>query len=784
MQAQGVALSLSSGSASPGGSVQLNISLEASGDLPTSAQWTLNYSTTDFTSAMVAAGSGVANKTLSCISGTGTATCLVWGLNTSSIPNNLVASVTLTLAKSTQDTSSLVTLTNDVSADSTGAAIPTTASSGTVTILQTPPPIAPTSATFTALDTATQGTWTGTYGSNGYSIANDTNKTVPSYATLSFTGDAQYTWSTTTTSTSALQVLSGSSSRIASCYYSATSFNINLNLTDGNTHQIALYLLDDQNGGTGRAETVSILNASTNAVLTSESFSSFQNGEYAVWNVSGNVIIRVTRTTGVNAVVSGIFFDPVATLLVPNLAGDTLSAATTAIQSAGLVVGTVATASSSTVPSGDVISESPAAGTLVSSGSTVNLVVSLGPVTPKATYIRLDTTTLGTWTGKYGSNGYSIANDTNKTVPSYATLSFTGDAQYTWSTTTTSTSALQVLSGSSSRIASCYYSATSFNINLNLTDGNTHQIALYLLDDQNGGTGRAETVSILNASTNAVLTSESFSSFQNGEYAVWNISGNVIIRVTRTTGVNAVVSGIFFDPVATVLVPNLAGDTLSAATTAIQSAGLVVGTVATASSSTVASGDVISESPAAGTLVSSGSAVNLVVSLGPVTPKATYTGLDTTTLGTWTGKYGSSGYSIANDTNKTVPSYATLSFTGDAQYTWSTTTTSTSALQVLSGSSSRIASCYYSATSFNINLNLTDGNTHQIALYLLDDENGGTGRAETISILNASTNAVLTSESFSSFQNGEYAIWNVSGNVIDSGNQDHRSKRRGQRYLL
>jgi len=66
-----------------------------------------------------------------------------------------------------------------------------------------------------------------------------------------------------------------------------------------------------------------------------------------------------------------------------------------------------------------------------------------------------------------------------------------------------------------------------------------------------------------------------------------------------------------------IAVPNVVGDTQAAATTAITGAELVVGTVTTASSATVASGSVISENPSAGTNVSSGSAVNLVVSTGP-----------------------------------------------------------------------------------------------------------------------------------------------------------------------
>src|SRR5580698_2484097 len=136
--AQGVALSLSSGSATPGTAVVLNISLDATNPLPESTQWTLNYSTTDFTSAAIVPGAGAANKSLTCTNGTGTATCLLWGLNSDTIPNNVVASVTLNLASSATDPSSSVQLSNAVSADSTGAAMPTSVSGGTVTILQVP----------------------------------------------------------------------------------------------------------------------------------------------------------------------------------------------------------------------------------------------------------------------------------------------------------------------------------------------------------------------------------------------------------------------------------------------------------------------------------------------------------------------------------------------------------------------------------------------------------------------------------------------------------------------
>ena len=74
---------------------------------------------------------------------------------------------------------------------------------------------------------------------------------------------------------------------------------------------------------------------------------------------------------------------------VPNVVGQTQAAASTAITSAGLVLGTVTTQSSSTVPSGSVISESPIAGTPVNAGSAINLVVSSGPPPLSAANVNL-----------------------------------------------------------------------------------------------------------------------------------------------------------------------------------------------------------------------------------------------------------------------------------------------------------------------------------------------------------------------------------------------------------
>jgi hypothetical protein len=64
---------------------------------------------------------------------------------------------------------------------------------------------------------------------------------------------------------------------------------------------------------------------------------------------------------------------------VPNVVSLTQSAATNAITSVGLIVGTITTVTSTTVPAGSVISQNPAAGTQIAPGSPVALVVSSGP---------------------------------------------------------------------------------------------------------------------------------------------------------------------------------------------------------------------------------------------------------------------------------------------------------------------------------------------------------------------------------------------------------------------
>ena len=180
--------------------------------------------------------------------------------------------------------------------------------SGAGTVFELPGAAAPSAtASFLKSDTTTEGSWIGVYGSQGYDIVSGPTS-LPSYATVTPSGESVWTYSTTSSDPRALQV-PGSTNRVAAVWYSATSFTVDVNLTDGQEHDLELYFTDWDNRG--RAEQIQISSPS-GTVLATETISSFVNGVYLNWQVSGDLVITITCTAGANAVLNGVFLDPPA----------------------------------------------------------------------------------------------------------------------------------------------------------------------------------------------------------------------------------------------------------------------------------------------------------------------------------------------------------------------------------------------------------------------------------------------------------------------------------------
>ncbi len=496
--------------------------------------------------------------------------------------------------------------------------------SGTATVTITVAP--PGEVTFLKQDTTTQGTWVGAYGTQGYDIVSGSSK-LPSNDTITPSGQATYTWTTTSSDPRALQV-PGSSNRVAAVWYSSTKFTVNVNLADGQAHDLELYFDDWDNKG--RGEQVQISDAGTGKLLDTETLSSFVSGVYLDWKVSGNLVITITRQAGANAVLNGLFLDSTS---------------------------------------------SP-------------------PPTATASFLKQDTTTQGSWTNTYGTQGYDIVSGPSK-LPANDTVTPSGQSTYTWTTTSSDPRGLQV-PGSSNRVAAVWYSATKFTVAMNLADGQTHNLELYF--DDWDSKGRGEQVQISDASTGTVLDTETISSFTNGVYLDWKVSGNLVITITRQAGANAVLNGVFLDS---------------------------------------------TSSP-------------------PPIATASFLKQDTTTQGSWINTYGSQGYDIVSGPVK-LPSNDTVTPSGQTTYTATTTSSDPRALQV-PGSSNRVAAVWYSATKFTVDVNLADGQTHNLELYFLDWTN--IGRAEQVQISDAGTGTVLDTETISSFASGVYLDWKVSGNVV------------------
>ena len=163
----------------------------------------------------------------------------------------------------------------------------------------------PATATFVESDTTTQGNWIGVYGTTGYEVIGNSSS-LPSYATVTPSGQTNYTWAGSTTDPRALQD-AGGVGRTAAAWYSKTSFTVDVNLTDGKAHELALYFLDWDKQG--RSEQVVISSEATGKPLDTESISSFSGGEYLDWDVTGNVVITITNTGPANAVLSGLFLN-------------------------------------------------------------------------------------------------------------------------------------------------------------------------------------------------------------------------------------------------------------------------------------------------------------------------------------------------------------------------------------------------------------------------------------------------------------------------------------------
>ena len=133
-----VALSLSSASAVAGGSVSVDLSMSAAAGQPAGLEWTYSYSPADFSSVSAVAGPAAtaAGKSISCSAGSGLYTCLLFGLNSTTMAGGVVATATFTVSPMTVTTTSVIQITNGSGVTASDNPLSVTATGGQVTISQ------------------------------------------------------------------------------------------------------------------------------------------------------------------------------------------------------------------------------------------------------------------------------------------------------------------------------------------------------------------------------------------------------------------------------------------------------------------------------------------------------------------------------------------------------------------------------------------------------------------------------------------------------------------------
>jgi hypothetical protein len=166
------------------------------------------------------------------------------------------------------------------------------------------------------------------------------------------------------------------------------------------------------------------------------------------------------------------------------------------------------------------------------------------PAANSALFIKSDTGSQGNWMKVYGQSGYQVIFNLAK-YPSYAQINVIGVGLTNWTTDTTDVRGLQKVIGSN-RVAAAWSSNSQFTMDLDLTDGNSHEVALYMVDWDSNNT-RAQKIEIFDATTNVLLDSRTVTNFSDGQYLVWSLKGHNLIRVTKTGAAEAVISGIFFN---------------------------------------------------------------------------------------------------------------------------------------------------------------------------------------------------------------------------------------------
>jgi hypothetical protein len=660
-------------------------------------------------------------------------------------------------------------------------------------------------------DRSTLGNWKGVYGTQGQLVLGAlTNLT----ATLS--GGSYWAFNTNTTDAIALERPGTTSvtNRISACQFSTTNLEVNVTLPTGQTNRLAIYVMEPDGG---RVEQVELVDINTDTVLDSRVLTGLTNGAYLVWDVTGPIRVRLTRLSGYNAVVSGVFVgttlnqppalraQPPASQLVnagSKLALGAGANGTPAIafqwSKDGLPLVDTVNRRGSAAPVLNLSGITPADAGVYSLGITNTLgqtfgatsVVSVVASLPeKARFVMDDRTTRGNWKGVYGTAGQLIVGLTTN-LPAGTELSLNNGSLITFSANTSDGVALERPDTTSvtSRYSAVQYSATQLVASVNLPVDATNRVAFYLMEPSGD---RVERFELLDSAGLVVLDSRTLSGLTNGIYLTYDVNGPVQARLTRVSGANAVLSAVFFGT-ASNAAPTFRAQPPAEVIAAVgSSAALGVGVdgspalrfqwrrdavplsnTATRSGSTtpVLNLRQIQTNDAgiytARVTNNLGQITSTACRLTVVTPdpaKATFVMQDATTMGNWKQVYGPQG-ALLYGLYTNLPAGVNFSLSGASYIQFSANTSEPMALERPDAASptNRFAAVMFANSTFTLDAELPPGATNRLGLYFMEPSGG---RAQRVDLVDPATGILLDSRFLPSLTSGVYLTWDVNGPV-------------------
>lgn len=266
---------------------------------------------------------------------------------------------------------------------------------------------------------------------------------------------------------------------------------------------------------------------------------------------------------------------------VPDVTGKSQSAARSALEDKGFKV-SISESYNSSVSKGTVFSQSPNSGSMAEKGATVIIVVSLGEKPPEAV-------TVPNVAGKSQSDASSILTNAGLKVSVNESYSSTVAAGKVISQSPASGNSVDKNSTVTITVSKGVQKVTVPNV-----AGKSQSIAESTLKNTGLKVSVNESYSNTVAAGNVISQSPSSGS---------SVNKNSTVTITVSKGAEKV------------KVPNVTGKSESAATSALKNAGFKI-SIKQDYSNTVTSGNVISQSPSAGSSVAKNSTVTITVSMG------------------------------------------------------------------------------------------------------------------------------------------------------------------------